>query len=380
MRHDLLLAGLLLLATPAAAQDAAPDDEALRRAWSFLLPEEQRDAAAQVAAETAALDSFQNRLVRHALELEAIDPGLLPEARPIPVFDPKVHAPKQPIPRRKLPPDDPRAKRQLERFLPPSARLPGWPAWVYDWGTGEVLRTADWEDPGLVFENALAGLPPRAALAEALVARALDDGTQRVPLAAFGHAYTDREGNVFPGLTLYDAWSSGADMEMPDVDVLGVVHDVLGERKRWKAPVPPRQHDALYAAVADAFGRARAHRALREALARTYLRGSPPLPEPYPLALERLHGLWEEHASMPAELARALPDVKGLEGFLGDWAMRYEKDAERIAKARARRGILERDAAQVRDFLVRALRERGAFEREARPPAPAAPGRPARGG
>ena len=45
---------------------------------------------------------------------------------------------------------------------------------------------------------------------------------ERSALAAFGPAYTDRNGNVYPGVTLYDAWASGPEIEMPDVDVLGV--------------------------------------------------------------------------------------------------------------------------------------------------------------
>jgi signal transduction histidine kinase len=67
-----------------------------------------------------------------------------------------------------------------------------------------VVRLRDPDDAAALFENALAGAPPDTDLVEAYVERALDDGAQQAALAAVAHAYTDRDGNVYEGLTLYD--------------------------------------------------------------------------------------------------------------------------------------------------------------------------------
>ena len=115
------------------------------------------------------------------------------------------------------------------------------------------MRTGEFRSAQHVFELALAGYAPQADLAVALLEQALDRGEQQLALGAFGHAYTDREGRVFPGLTLYDAWSSGLEIEMPDVDNLGIVHAVTGQRGRWVAPVPASEHDELYALVGELY-------------------------------------------------------------------------------------------------------------------------------
>src|SRR5690606_37332929 len=115
---------------------------------------------------------------------------------------------------------------------------------------------------------------------------------QRVALAGFAHAYTDREGNVFP-LSLYDAWSSGLEIEMPDVDALGIAHEVLGETTRWKAPIPAAQHDELYALISERFQAARPYRGLREALAACWLAAEPVLWDGFGETAPELHALWQ---------------------------------------------------------------------------------------
>jgi hypothetical protein len=369
-----------LLAAALCAMQAAgktePSDERLRQAWSCLLPAEQADAMAWLAADAPHLGTFQANLVAHALDLAGIDAGFFEEAGDTPYFSPETHAPRQPIPRRRLAPDDAEARRVMQRMLRgvPAPALMA--AWRYDWGTGSVVRTADPEDPTRLFENALAGYPPDADLAQALVERALDDGSLRKVHAAFEHAYTDRDGRVYP-LTLYDAWASGTEMEMPDVDCLGVVHTIDDEWKRWVAPVPAARQDELYEVVGEHFARARRHRGLRTALAMTYLAGNPRLRDGYPAHLERLHSLWDKHASMPEDLALALPDPEGWAEFLEAWSIEVDHSLELTRAGQVRRATLQADAGRVRALLVRILTELGALERKARPALPPAePGKP----
>ena len=157
-------------------------------------------------------------------------------------------------------------------------------AWAYDWGSGTILRRARGDTPERAFELALRGLPPETDLVQALVERALDDGSLRSTHAAFGRAYTDRTGLVYPGITLYDAWKSGAEIEMPDVDCLGIVNTVLDDWTTWTSIVPGNRQAALYARIAELFQPA--HRPARAAR-----RGGRDLRARHARAVLRLRGL-----------------------------------------------------------------------------------------
>lgn len=371
---------LLLVPAHAASAQAtepkpvsAPDDAKVRKAFSFLTEAEQLDALEEFAAEVEWLDTFRNQLQRFALSLEERDAGLLPLDTPAPFFDPKEHAPRQPIARKVLEPDSSAARKERERIFRRATKSGVRSAWRYDWGQRELFRTEP-ESLERTFENALAGCAPGHDLAVAIIERALDDGSQQAALAAFGHAYTDRLGTVFPGVTLYDAWSSGEEIEMPDVDVLGIVHTLLGIRDRWTAPVPDSQHKELYAAVGAAFQDANRHRSLRAALAATFLDGTVQLGGPYPTCLERFHSLWEANASTPAEVSKFLPKPDAWGEFLSGLAQRLDASRDLAARAEVRRVTLDNDRAQVRALLIRLLDTRGAFARTSRPkPPPPAP-------
>jgi hypothetical protein len=241
-----------------------------------------------------------------------------------------------------------------------------------------VVRTGDDRDPTAIFENALRGYPPGTDLAQALVERALDDGSETKLFAAFGHAYTDREGIVYPGVTLYDAHGSGVEIEMPDVDSLGLIHDIDGEWKRWVAPVPATQHDELYKRLAEHFGRARRYRGLRQALAMTYVIGSAALRDSYAGHRDRLHTLWDTVASTPADLVPTLPDAseKKWKDFLEKWSAKVDRDKKLTLAGQSRRAQLDRDSAAVRGTMIRVLEQMHAMERTSRPEPPAPPETP----
>jgi hypothetical protein len=365
--------GVLLLAVGArgpAAQEPVPDDDAVRRAWSYLTPEEQAEAVAWFELEVDVLGTFQNGCSAYAIEASEVDPGFWPVEEPRAWFDPAEHAPAQPIPRRRLEPDASPARRMTAEVaeVRPPRRLRS--AWVYDWASGDVRRRGPRAGPAeveRVFANALAGFPPDADLAEALVLRALDTGEERVTLAAFAHAYTDRAGNVFP-LSLYAAWSSGVEIEMPDVDTLGIAHDVLDEHRRWVAPVPTSKQKSLYKAIGERFADARRYRGLREALAACYVNADPVLWDGYGESLVRFHALWDAHASTPAKLAEDLPrDADDWTDYLAAWVKKVAKDRELRDRGLTRQATLAADAARVRARLVWVLEQLGAFERTKRP-------------
>jgi hypothetical protein len=342
---------------PGDAPPAAPSDRDLERAWKRLSAEEKVEVCEWFAQETKWLEGFQAQLVRFVLERQERDAGTWPAAEPPPFFDPAVHAAADVIERKELAPTSPLLKQKRERFFAkvPRPRLSS--AWEYDYGTRELRRTPKLDDPERIFANALHGFAPGLDLAQALVEQALDDGSQQALLGAFAHAYTDREGRVFSGMTLYDAWSSGSEIEMPDVDCLGIVHTVFDDWSTWVAPVPATRQDALYDRIGELFQDARRHRGLRQALAQCFLVADPELRDGYAASLVELHALWESAASTPTELVGRLPAPSAWKSFLQDWTARCKKEPDLRGVGDRRRAALASGAQEVRATFARVLTE-----------------------
>jgi len=362
----------LMLAPVASAQEAQrlPSDERLRKAWSFLLPEEQLEIGEWYRSEVGYLDTFQNKMIAYVVGAEERDRGTWPAAEPLPYFDPELHCPAQPIRRTRLAVDSGRAEAARSRLKPSEGSDPLRRTWVYDWASGEIVTLTNENDPEVLFENALLGLPPLIDLAEALLLRRLDDGSQRVALAAFQHAYTDRSGNIYPGVSLYDAWSSGKEFEMPDVDTLGILHTVYDDWRSFKAPVPGSKQEKLYDKIGEAFIDAKRHRGLREAIAVNYLRGSAIPADDYSGTGLAFNALWEECSGVPEAFAEDLPKVKRWKNYLEGLVRKTKKKKFRTA-GKNRIAWIDAERFRVKATLVRVLKEFGAMDRKKRPtPAP----------
>jgi hypothetical protein len=351
------LAVPLLLLQAAPAQEK-PDAAALR-AFEALDAGDRRDLADYFRLECTRLGTFQSGLIAFVLGEQDRDPAAWPEDAPAPHYSSAVHTPQNDIPRRVLAADAPEVER-LRKVMFANRAKPGFEsAWRYDYGSRELRRAESWKDPERIFANGLRGIPPDLDLARALVERALDDGSQRKVLAAFDHAYTDRDGNVYPGITLHDAWMSGREIEMPDVDALGIVHDVLGDWTTWVAPVPSTRHASLYQRVGELYQPAHVHRTMRRALAWCYLEGSPPDCEGYETYLDNLHTLWEDCRSTPETLALRLPAPEDRAEFFEAWTKTCFEKGEIFQAGLARRKTLTEDAQAVRALLLRLLAEFG---------------------
>ncbi|MCK6445963.1 MAG: hypothetical protein L6Q99_06170 [Planctomycetes bacterium] len=334
-----------------------------RAAFATLSPEEQAGFVEALASEARKIQSFQMQLVNWVLAQEEIDPGLRPEAPPLGWFDPETHAPKQPIPRKVLAADSPAlaiAERELLGPIAPRRAVSGW---TYDYGRREVQRLPNEREPWRIFENALLGLPPYWDLVEALVEAKLDDGAHQKVLAAFGHAYTDRVGGVYPTITLYDAWISRAPIEAPDVDTLGIMHDVVGDWQTFQSIVPESQHEGLFGRIGGLVMPAYHHRSLRHALARTFVCGSTELRDGYQQHQDNFHGLWESVSSDPGALAAVLPADAQWSEFLTGLSERAGADELFALRGLRRRDTLDRNGDEVRRWLFWLLGEAEAYRR-----------------
>ena len=122
--------------------------------------------------------------------------------------------------------------------------------WGYDWGRSKIVRyrKETWVD---AFENLWNGWPPDVDLAIAAVCARLDAeaGSEVRRLGHwFEHAYCDREGRIYPDITLYEAWASGRQVEVPDVDSVAFAHLVLGDRS-VRTPVVGATRTRVYEAI-----------------------------------------------------------------------------------------------------------------------------------
>jgi hypothetical protein len=352
-----------LAALPPRELSGDEADERARRAFAALTEKEQKDLLDWFTVECEKLNTFQGSLIRYVLEQAPRQAAEWPELAPLAWYDEHEHTPAHPIPRVPLAAGSPEVVAVRNRILsaPGPRQLDS--GWLVDYAARGLVRLPHQADLLRVFRNGLLGMEPDWDLAEALVELELDDGSLQASFAAFAHAYTDRWGGIYPGVTLYDAHASRTQIEMPDVDALGLVHELLGDWQTWVAPVPAEQHDALYAKIAELFQPVMRHRGLRTNLARTYLRGNAELRDSYRFNLDNFHALWESVRSDPAALRAKLPDAAGWRDFLQGWDDTLRADPLLLAGGTNRHATLDREAQSVRATLLRLLEEYGALDR-----------------
>jgi len=346
---------LLALSQEPAARDRT--EAAALSTFARLPPAEQADLIEYFRAEAAHLPTFQASLVGFVIGGQDRDPQVWPEEGPAAWFDAREHTPENEIARRPLEADVPAVRAMAEKLRAKRGEAAFASAWRYDYATRGLLRSKVWKDPGRIFRNGLRGVHPDLDLVEALVERALDDGAERKGLTAFAHAYTDRDGGVYPRITLYDAWGSGLEIETPDVDTLGIIHTVLDDWKSWKAPVPASEHERLFDKVGEIFLAAQRHRELRRALAATYAVGSASVDASFANYVDNLHALWESCKSTPAELLPRLPNSEKRADFLASWTRTCKTKRDLWNAALERHRTLDADAETLRALLLRLLGE-----------------------
>ena len=351
-----------LAAVPPRELSGGAADERARRAFLALPEKQQQDLLEWFGVECEKLGTFQLALIRYVVDHADRPAEEWPDLEAPSWYDPKVHAPAQPIPRRPLAPDAAEVVAVRNQLLGAagSRRLDS--GWMVDYAARSLVRLPEQRSPRRVFENALLGMAPDWDLAEALVELQLDDGSLQPSFQAFAHAYTDRWGGVYPGITLYDAHASHAQIEMPDVDCLGIVHDLLDDWQSWTSPVPEEQHEPLYGRIEQLFNAVARHRGLRTNLARTFLCGGAELRDRYANNLINFHALWESVSSDPAGLRAKLPDSDGWSAFLQGWDDTLNAEPEARLKGTQRLAVLERDAQSVRALFLRLLDEYGAYK------------------
>lgn len=220
---------------------------------------------------------------------------------------------------------------------------------VYDWSIGKAVRVKDALTEAESFANMAHGYPPGTDQAVAQVLATIDDDPEQRRLAQyFEHLYADRDGRVFAGVSLFDAWYSGVQLEMPDVEAIAFARQFL-KTQSFVSPIPAdRRRERLYQQIKQAFADHREYRTLRLAAAAAHVAADPPLDVTYQPLLGRCHWLWAEVDQDPKAFAKWLRERKDRSGLLSDIDQRLRRDQDAIAQ---------------RDAAVQALRELALFVR-----------------
>jgi len=175
---------------------------------------------------------------------------------------------------------------------------------VYDWSIGKAVRTGAVLGDDERFANYVHGYTPGADEAVAQALEVLDtDPLQRKLGAYFEHLYADREGRVFEGVTLFDAWHSGIVVEMPDTDAIAWARLIL-DTQSFVSPIPAdRRRERLYARIKEGFADHREYRTLRLAAAAALVAAEPRIETTYEPLCRRSHWLWQKCEYQPKALA-----------------------------------------------------------------------------
>lgn len=355
-----------LAATPSiqkpAEQAEGYTDKQLKSAWNRLSAEDKVRAAEWYSSEARQLPCLQNTLIGFLKGSLDKDPYDWPEAASGTSFDPETHAPAQPIPRVPQDPDSAEYKAQYKLLLgwKPERRLTS--AWRYNYATQTVESTGPAKDPERVFQNGISGFLPDLDLAEAICQSLLDDGSLIESHRAFAHTYAIRSGHSYPGISLFDAWSSGRKIEMPDVECLGLLHTLENDWKSFVAPV--RKQEPLYKRIEKLYVPIQRQRALQEALARCYLISTPVLDAGYGGTEDLLSDLWEQSASTPAKVKPKLPSSKDWKKWMEKGQKLLRTKTKRREAAKNRRAYLAQGEWGSRSIWVMVLEGMGTLKKK----------------
>jgi hypothetical protein len=187
----------------------------------------------------------------------------------------------------------------------------------YDFATTDVVSLGFQATVDEEYWDLLAGNVPDTDLLAAWLMRKWDFDAKLDKLADyFGHVYCDRLGAAFKHITIYDAFRSGATVEMPDADVIAFARHILNDRS-FVSPIPPDGKQAkLYESIKQSFTKLRDHRTLIESAARVFLNDEGALREELEGLRLRLMYLFEENGSDPSRIATALAATKTRDGFV----------------------------------------------------------------
>ncbi len=211
--------------------------------------------------------------------------------------------------RKRIDADDPRNKKVRAEFPTVQLLRDLIPHVAYDWLHGEAATASRPLSVRERFANLCAGYPPAADRAVARLLWLLDrDADQRTIAAWSEHSYADRDGRVFDGVSLYEAWYSGRTVEVPDVDAIAFARRIL-LTDSFVSPIPEgRRRERLYDQIRATLKKHREYRTLCESAAAAFVAAEPELDPTYQPLVDRMQLMWSEHGHDPDSFAKKLTE------------------------------------------------------------------------
>jgi hypothetical protein len=317
-----LVVACLVSAQEPAAVAPDPTPEQLEDAWASFenaLPEIQVGIVTAIAAR---LDSGGNPTLAPllALRTRALQELDLKPARPREYYDPKVYADREFARGRvRREPADPASLDAAEKrgSYRPWENEPPFAARIrWSFGRDQAEDAGGAPDPLHQLQDFLNGYPPGTDAIVAWLLMKFDFDAKRNAVADhFDHIYCDLNGKAYPEITIYDAFSSGSTLDMPDVDVIAYYRRILKDQS-WISPIPPSAQAKLYAKVSDGFLEWFQYRVWIEAAANLYVRPTAPLRETHEGLRGRLVPLFAACEGDVTKIAKRLADSKTRDAFL----------------------------------------------------------------
>ncbi len=276
---------------PAQVETATPDE--------LIAQYRALDPAARIRVSTevgSTLGSSTDPVVRRiAAFAESMgDPAKLPLIPEPVAHDPKRWAPGAAPERTVLQVGDPKHTAVAGNITPHAIAPDLRKAVVFHWGSGQIARVPD--HPARaddLVENALHGYAPHTDRALALMLDGLSTSPHERNMGKYlGHLYANLDADVFAGLTLFDAWDSVGVVSVPDVDSIPFAREIL-KIGTFRSPIPGGARRAwLFEQIRDATSAHRRYRALREAVALTWVAPKPTLDTQFSTLADRFHAMY----------------------------------------------------------------------------------------
>lgn len=268
----------------------------------------------------------------------------LPPLEAAPVHDPEEWAKGAAPGRSRMAADSPRHQQVRAAFpaLPFLDDLQT--AIVYDWRHARVARREQGLSYDSRFANALGGWPPDADLIVAHLLAEFDADDRQHKLAEyFEHAWADLEARVYLDVTLFEAWCSGSQVDVPDVDAIPFATKILSDRT-FVSPIPAgARRTRLYEQIRTAAAEHRRYRSVVICAAVAALRAEPILDKSYADLVPRFHLAWVEAGGNLETMTRLVADAaRDRDAFIA------KTDAAVIREP----AVLERRERRKRDLLA----------------------------
>ena len=126
-------------ASPPACQELLPSNTELQAVWDKLPGETRQEVSQWYQAEITAARTYQGQLIAYVLADVEHDPKDWPAAQEqAPLYQARVHAPAQVIPRTFVSRPSSRQKAWIKKVFRARAGHPAPPAWAYDYAQGKL--------------------------------------------------------------------------------------------------------------------------------------------------------------------------------------------------------------------------------------------------